>query len=98
SFSTPYKRVHSDGNVTSTKNGYTHSWTLGGIDGKVSVWRTYANSPAWYVVAGSIGILMVIVGFVVIKIVNDHKKRKGMKALKQIENLARQQEESKKED
>lgn len=93
SFSTPYKRVHSDGTVSQTKNGYTHSWTLGNIGSTVSVWRTYANSPAWYVIAGCVGILMVVIGFIVVKVVNDAKKKRGMKALKQLDQLARQQEQ-----
>lgn len=93
SFSTPYKRVHSDGTVSQTKNGYTHSWTLGNIGSTVSVWRTYANSPAWYVIAGCVGILMVAIGFIVVKVVNDAKKKRGMKALKQLDQLARQQEQ-----
>ncbi|MBQ9792974.1 MAG: hypothetical protein IJW32_04460 [Clostridia bacterium] len=92
-FSTPYKRVHSDGTVSQTKNGYTHSWTLGNIGSTVSVWRTYANSPAWYVIAGGVGILMVVIGFIVVKIINDSKKKKGMKALKQLDQLVRQQEQ-----
>lgn len=92
-FSTPYKRVHSDGTVSQTENGYTHTWTLGNIGSTVSVWRTYANSPAWYVIAGGIGILMVVIGFIVVKIVNDNKKKKGMKALKQIDQFAIQQEQ-----
>ncbi|MBQ3214253.1 MAG: hypothetical protein IJB10_04540 [Clostridia bacterium] len=93
SFSTPYKRVHSDGEVNQTQNGYTHTWTLGNIGSTVSVWRTYANSPAWYIIAGVTGILIVVIGFVVVSIVNNNKKRKGMKALKQLDQLARQQEQ-----
>lgn len=91
-FSTPYRRMHSNGEISQTENGYTHTWKLNGVDSKITFWRTYANSPAWYITAAGAGILVLIVGFIVVAVIKIRKKRQGMKALKQIDALARKQE------
>ena len=86
-FTTPYKRVHSDGTVTLTSNGYTHSWKLNNLNDKITLWRSYANYVPWYVLAGVIGILTFVIGAIVVAIVKNIKKKQGMKALKKINNL-----------
>ena len=87
-FSTPYRRLHSDGTMTKTANGYTHTWTLGSIDSTVKMWRNYANYPFWYVFAGVVGITVLVVGLVVIGITNSKKKKIGMEALQKIHDIA----------
>lgn len=86
-FTTPYKRVHSDGTVTLTSNGYTHSWKLNSLGDNITIWRSYANYVPWYVLAGVIGILTFVIGAIVVAIVKNIKKKQGMKALKKINNL-----------
>ena len=83
-FSTPYKRIHSDGSVSITNKGYTHSWQLNNLGDKITIWRTYANYIPWYIVAGALGILIFVVGAIIIVIINKHKKRQGLKALNKI--------------
>lgn len=83
-FSTPYKRIHSDGSITITNKGYTHSWQLNSLNDKITIWRTYANCIPWYIVAGALGILIFVVGAIIIAIINKHKKRQGLKALNKI--------------
>ena len=96
SFTTPYKRVHSNGVVTKTDKGFTHTWNLSNVDGKISVWRTKANSIAWYVVAAAAGVAVCVVGSVAIGIVKAKRKVQGMKALKKLDDLARGKGEEKK--
>ena len=86
-FSTPYSRLHSNGNVVMTDNGYTHYFTLENINSSVIFYRNYANYTAWYVLAAGIGIAIVVVGFVVIKIVKSRKKKKGLEVLKKINDF-----------
>ena len=86
-FSTPYKRVHSDGVTNKTEKGYTHSWTIGQVDTSINLWRSYANYAPWYILAGVGGVLFVVIGAIVIAIINNKKKKQGMKALKKIANF-----------
>lgn len=95
-FSTPYRRMHSNGEISQTENGYTHTWKLNGVDSKITFWRTYANSPAWYITAVAAGLLVLVVGCIVVVIIKIKRKRQGMKALKQLDALARKQESNNK--
>ena len=87
SFSTPYKRLHSSGEIDATGSGYTHTWALGSVNSKVQVWRNYANYAPWYALAIVISLVGLIVCFIVVKIVNNAKKKKGMKMLEKINNF-----------
>ena len=87
SFSTPYKRVHSDGTTTLTSSGYTHTWTLSNLGENIKLWRNYANYVPWYVLAGALGVLIFVIGAIVIVIINKIKKAKGMRALNKINNF-----------
>lgn len=89
SFSTPYRRLHSNGQFSETDDGYTHTWTLGSMHSKVTFWRTYANQVTWYVVGIVAGVLVLIVGAIVIVAIKNKKKKQGLKALKQLDALAR---------
>lgn len=91
-FSTPYKRVHSNGSVKLTDKGYTHTWQLSSLDDTITIWRTYANYVPWYILAGVAGILIFGIGTIIIVIINNHKKRQGMKALNKINNLMNNQD------
>lgn len=95
SFTTPYKRLHSNGTFTETEKGYTHTFNLSNMSSTVTFWRTYANYSAWYITAAIIGILVLIVGFVSVKIILNIKKKQGLKALKKLDELARNQEQNK---
>lgn len=87
-FSTPYNRVHSNGTVTQTKNGYTHSWKIDNVDSSVVFYRISARPIMWYVLAIGIGVIVVVVGIVIGIVINKHKKKVGMQALKKIDELA----------
>lgn len=87
SFSTPYKRVCSDGVFSQTQEGYTHTWQLENVNSTIKLWRNYANYLPWYVVAGGAVVLGTIIAFVVVFIVQKAKQNKGMKALKKIAEL-----------
>ena len=101
-FSTPYKRVHSDGKLLVGGDGYTHTWQLSGVDAKVSLWRIYANQTPWYIFAGGGTLLGVIIAFIVLAIIKNIKKKRGLRALRKIadfellssktDNLAKTQE------
>jgi len=95
SFTTPYKRVHSNGSCTHTEDGYTHTWTLNKTGDSCEVWRTFANQPMWYVLAGLLGIAIFALGALVIFVINARKKAIGMKALKKINDLNQKQNEDK---
>lgn len=95
SFTTPYKRLHSNGSFSETDKGYTHTFTLNNMHSTVTFWRTYANYPAWYITAAIIGFLVLIVGFIIVKTILNIKKKKGLKALKKLDELARSQNEKK---
>ena len=87
SFSTPYKRVYSDGAFSQTQEGYTHTWQLDNVNSTIKLWRNYANYLPWYVVAGVAVVLGTIIAFVVVFIIQKAKQNKGMKALKKIAEL-----------
>lgn len=86
-FSTPYKRVYSDGAFSQTQEGYTHTWQLDNVNSTIKLWRNYANYLPWYVVAGVAVVLGTIIAFVVVFIIQKAKQNKGMKALKKIAEL-----------
>ena len=87
SFTTPYKRLHSSGQIESTSSGYTHSWVLGSVNSKVEVWRNYANYAPWYGFVILISLIGIIVSFAVVRIVNNRKKKKGLEMLEKINDF-----------
>ena len=90
SFSTPYKRVYSDGVFSQTHEGYTHTWQLDNVNSTIKLWRNYANYLPWYVLAGGAVIVGTVIAFVVVFIVQKAKRNKGMKALKKITDFENQ--------
>ena len=89
-FTTPYKRVYSDGAFSQTSEGYTHIWQLDNVNSTIKLWRNYANYLPWYVLAGGVVIIGTLIAFVTVFIVQKAKKNKGMKALKKISKLEEQ--------
>lgn len=92
-FSTPYRRLHSDGTITMSSYSYTHSWELTSVNDEVSVWRNYAKPGFWYI----IGLLATILGFVValavIILTKNKKKKIGLEALVKITQLTNSRED-----
>ena len=62
SFSTPYHRVHSDGQVSLYNGYYKHSWNIENLTDTTSIWRNSANYVTWYLVALAISLMFIIVG------------------------------------
>ena len=87
-FSTPYNRVHSNGKVTATRYGYTHSWKLNGVDSSVTFFRVSARPIVWYSLAIGISLAVVFVGIIIAVVLKNHKKKVGLEALKKIDELA----------
>lgn len=90
SFSTPYKRVYSDGVFSQTHDGYTHTWQLENVNSPVKLWRNYANHLPWYVLASGVVIVGTVIAFVVVFVVQKARRNKGMKALKKITDFENQ--------
>ena len=87
-FSTPYKRLHSNGELSVTDNGYTHTWKFDSIESSsVLIWRKYSKPTFWYLVSLGIGIAVVLGGFFITFVVKNIKKKKGMKILNKIANF-----------
>jgi len=86
-FSTPYRRLHSDGTFSTTDDGYTHTWVLGDVQNEVTFWRNYPKTIPFYVVSVVCGISILIFGSILILIVNEVKKKKGLKMLKKIDDF-----------
>ena len=95
SFSTPYKRVYSDGVFSQTHEGYTHTWQLENINSPIKLWRNYANQLPWYILAGGAVIIGTVIAFVVVWFIQKVKRNKGMKALKKITEFENQNKEEK---
>jgi len=95
-FSTPYKRVYSDGNFAQTERGYTHSWQLDNVNSTIKLWRNYANYLPWYVVAVGGVVVGTIIAFIVVWVIKKAKKAKGMKALQKIAGLENNKNNDKK--
>ncbi len=87
-FTTPYDRVHSNGNIAQNGNSYTHSWVLGGVDSTITFYRNMARPIWWYVIGIAVGFLIIIIGLIIATIIKNHKKKVGMDALKKIDELA----------
>lgn len=88
SFTTPYSRLHSDGEITRTQDGYTHTWAWeNDIDGQIKVFRNYANQVVYYGIALIVGGILMAVA-VILSIVKNRKNKKPI-----LENM-----ENKKED
>lgn len=87
-FTTPYNRVHSNGVITQTKGGYTHSWKLGDVNGSVIFYRLSARPIMWYALAIGISLLVIVFGLITGVIIKNHKKKVGLQALKKIDELA----------
>ena len=83
-FSTPYKRVHSDGDISISGEGTTHSWQLSGVDATIKLWRNYANQTPWYILAGGGTLVCVVIALIVLAIIKNIKKKRGLRALKKI--------------
>ena len=89
-FSTPYKRLHSNGEISLTSDGYTHSWKFESLDdSSILIYRKYAKPVFWYLTSFILGIAIVVVGFLIVGISRSVKKRKGMKYLNKIASLDR---------
>ncbi|MBQ3047886.1 MAG: hypothetical protein IJD48_02605 [Clostridia bacterium] len=86
-FSTPYRRVYSDGTLSRTGLGYTHSWQIENVNSSIKLWRHFANYLPWYVSAAVLVVVGTIIAFIVVYVVKKSKKAKGMKALQKIANL-----------
>ena len=86
-FTTPYKRLHSSGSTQISSSGYTHTWNLGSVSSKVEVWRNYANYTPWYTFAAVVSIVGLVVSFVVLKIINKTKRKKGLEILEKINDF-----------
>lgn len=76
SFTTPYSRLHSDGEITRTQDGYTHTWAWeNDIDGQIKVFRNYANQVVYYGIALIVGGILMAVA-IVLSIVKNRKSKK----------------------
>jgi len=87
-FTTPYKRVWSDGTLTLADGKYVHSWSFGSnISSQVNVSRKYANYVAWYVVGMAIGIVIVGFGCLGVFVSRKTRRKKGLEAMKKIDDF-----------
>lgn len=87
-FVTPFSRLHSNSNLLVENSGYHHIWALGSdINAEVTLWRNYSNYTLWYIISLSAGILVLAVGFLVIAIIKNTKKKNGMDNLKKIDEF-----------
>lgn len=84
SFTTPYRRLHSNGSVKKSDGKYIHSWIIpiDSTDQEIVFWRTQANTTMWYVVAigASVGlVILAIGGCLIYKGINKHLDKKRNK-------------------
>lgn len=93
SFTTPYERLHSVGaTVKQTASGVTHTWHLDDLASTIQVFRQTANQTTWYLVALGVSIIGAIVALIVLTIIKEVKKKKGMATLIKIDQFEREQE------
>jgi hypothetical protein len=50
-FITPFRRLHSDGQVNQDGDYYVHTWNVNNPNNTITISRTVANSGMWYVIA-----------------------------------------------
>lgn len=89
SFTSPYNRLHSNGEFKVTDKGFTHTWTLSSLNDKITFTRIYSNQTMWYVVAGASGIVALILSCIVAIFINRHNKKVGLQVLKQIDDFTK---------
>lgn len=90
SFITPYKRLHSNGTVNLTQNGFMHSWNLGDdINKEIEIFRTSAVPVSFYVTALILGLGVMVIGSIIVikKPKKKVKTEKNIDYKKEIENL-----------
>jgi len=88
SFSTSYRRLHSNGELSVTEDGYTHTWRFTSLDdSQAIVWRKYVKPAFWYVASLVLGLVVVCGGFLIVVIIKKLKKKRGMKYLNKIANF-----------
>ena len=77
-FITPYRRLHSDGDVSKIDNKYEHTWQIDILDSdqEIHFYRVSANSIVWYLGALGITVLFLVIGTVVAVIIERKKRRK----------------------
>ncbi|MGN1227273.1 MAG: hypothetical protein ACI4TX_01370 [Christensenellales bacterium] len=74
-----YSRLHSDADsITKEDDVYIHTWNLESKDQTISLFRTYANANAWYILAVLGGVLVTVIIIVIAKI-------KGKKTVKNMD-------------
>lgn len=79
---TNLRRIHSDGKVTYTDNGYSHTWKLEKdqngkiINDNIILYRIYTNGIPWYILALVIGFFSFIILIVIFYIKNKKNKSK----------------------
>ncbi len=84
SFTTPYSRLHSNGEISRTENGYTHTWEWeNDIGGQIKVFRNYANQVVYYGIALIVGGGLMAVA-IILSVVNNKKNKKPI--LENVEN------------
>ncbi len=78
-FITPYKRVHSNGQVSKQDGMYVHTWNITDPDVSIFISRKTTNSTMWYVVSLASAIGFVVVYFAIritVKAVKAHSLNK----------------------
>ncbi len=91
-FTTPYKRVHSNGKVSKQNGQYVHTWNMTDPDQSILISRISAKSTMWYVVALSAAIGMVVIYFalrITFKMVKKHNKPTPIKKEKPVEVITK---------
>ena len=84
-FSTPYKRVSSNGQVANENGYYVHTWNFGNDSGGVvTLTRRIANYTSWYAFGAILGLAVVSVGLLAVQITNKTRKNKAKKQVMSI--------------
>lgn len=78
-FITPYRRLHSDGEVQKVNNKYEHTWEIDitNTDQEIHFYRVSANSTVWYLSALCITLIFLVLGTVVAIVIDRKKRRKN---------------------
>ena len=88
-FTSPYQRLHSNGQIEQTEKGFTHTWSLGSVNEKVTFTRIYADHTMWYVTAAGAGVVCILIGLIVAVFMHKHNKKVGLQVLKQIDDFTK---------
>ncbi len=91
-FSTPYRRVHSDGEITLSASGYNHFWELSTVNDEISIWRTFANPAPWYIIALGATLVGFTIALITLITIKNKNKKVGLETLAKIEQLTNNQE------